>query len=211
MKAGRNKLTAILITGIVTLSLSTLAGGQSAPTDAGQADSRPVPANTRADDNSIENQQLGDGDDSEFLGGTMRMLLSLALVVVLIFVARWLLSKRGRLGAAGGGGEPIEVVARTAVGPRQHLLIVRFGRRLVLVGASGTSFSALGQIDDAEEAEELLRSAAASQSTFQGIFKRKARRFAGAEDIDGLEETSNPLREVTDKMRKRLAGEKDKA
>ncbi len=82
--------------------------------------------------------------------------LAFALVVGLIFAARWLLKKTGRP-APGSAGGAMEILARTRVSSRQQLLLVRVGRRLVLMGEGPSGMTALSEFSG-EEADELLLS-----------------------------------------------------
>ena len=50
----------------------------------------------------------------------------------------------------------IQVVSRSALSPRQQLVLVQVGRRLVLVGSSGSEMNPLCQIDDPDEVAEVL-------------------------------------------------------
>ena len=61
----------------------------------------------------------------------------------------------------------MQVIARTTLTPKQHVALVRLGRRFVMVGVSPDRIDRLCVIDDAPEVSELLvrlNSAAGSQS-----------------------------------------------
>lgn len=78
------------------------------------------------------------------------------LVALSVIVKR--LSRRG--GATAAGNPVIEVLARTALSPRQNLCLVRLGRRVVLLGVGGDQARTLVEINDPVEAAELIGAAA---------------------------------------------------
>lgn len=105
---------------------------------------------------------------------------SLAAVIGLIGLFAWGyravtssgFSRRGRRAGV------IEIVSRTALSPRQGLVLVRVGPRMVLVGTTHERLSALDVIDDAELcarlAGEELRENRGAPGTFQAVMERHA-------------------------------------
>ncbi len=105
---------------------------------------------------SIEDDPL-DGDlNRKRPGGWWQTILALGLVIVLILATRFGLQRLGVRAQLASG--PIEVLTRMGVGSRQQLMLVRFGERLILVGASQGSLTALAEADGAEEIESLMAS-----------------------------------------------------
>jgi flagellar biogenesis protein FliO len=95
-------------------------------------------------------------------GGAMavdlpRLALSTLIVIVLIFVLAWLY-KRFVLGGKGGlkGRQAVRVIGRTMLEPRKSVLLLHVGRRVLVVGDTGTQMSSLGEITDPEEVALLL-------------------------------------------------------
>jgi flagellar protein FliO/FliZ len=82
--------------------------------------------------------------------------LALGGVIVLILVMRWI--GKGILPGSKNArsSRVVQVLVRSAVGPKQQLMLVQVGRRLVLVGAGGAEMNPLCQIDDPDEVAELL-------------------------------------------------------
>ena len=114
----------------------------------------------------IENRPVDpDRDGRDGSGGAgggwrawARMILALAVVVALVFALRWAVRRFGRpFGPAGGPG-PVRVLARAGVSPRQELLLVRMGRRILLIGAGADGLTALAEATDPEEIAELEQS-----------------------------------------------------
>lgn len=125
-----------------------------APAGPGGSDTRPV-APRRDDD--AEDRAVG-SDGGKGLGGSvLRTVLALGVVVALIFVLRFVLRRFGPGRQGRGRGGPMTVLARTSVSPRQQMLLVRLGRRLVLVGSGPEGMVSLAEVRDADEVAELVR------------------------------------------------------
>jgi len=92
------------------------------------------------------------------LDGWGRTVLALAIVLAVLLVLRSVLKRLGRRGAAARGGA-MDVLARTSVSPRQQLLLVRLGSKLILMGSSPAGLSALHVVSDPEEVAELTEAA----------------------------------------------------
>jgi flagellar biogenesis protein FliO len=77
-----------------------------------------------------------------------RMVLMLAAVCAMAMVTlRWGLR---RLVAPPGAGSPVEVVSRTVVEPRRAILVVRVGRRHLVVGSSEAGMQLLAEVTSEE-------------------------------------------------------------
>lgn len=110
-----------------------------------------------------------------------RVLLALSGVVALIFLLR-AAAKRVFPGAAvHGATSAVKILARTSISPKQHLLVIQFGRRLVLVGDTGANLNPLCEITDADEIAGILaRSRDESISAarrFESLFGRARKDF----------------------------------
>lgn len=102
---------------------------------------------------------------------------ALAGVVVLIFVLRWAGKSLSGKVTNKNGGRGVEVLSRSMVSPRQQMMVVRFGRKILLVGSSGGEMTPLCQIDQPDEVAEVLAQVNAGKSPTQSF--RAA--FSGAE------------------------------
>ena len=89
-------------------------------------------------------------------------LVSLTAVLALIFLLGYL-AKRFVLPGTRLGNRELEVLARTYVGPKQSIAIVKAGRRLMVVGVTANQVSLLISLDDPVEAAELMGHLAARQ------------------------------------------------
>ncbi|HET6427440.1 MAG TPA: flagellar biosynthetic protein FliO [Phycisphaerae bacterium] len=103
--------------------------------------------------------------------------VALAIVVGLLFGLRWLLRRLGARGQAAADSDVIQVLARMSLSPKERLLLVRLGGRLVLVGSGTAGLTALCEITDPLEVSELTERAAAAGGTgLKDLFRGKSRR-----------------------------------
>ena len=120
-----------------------------------------LPPKDPAQGGDLEDQPVGKGKDG-WIGGYLQTLLALALVVALIFITRSLIRRYVPGGRIAKRDQALGILARTNVGPGRQLLVVRFGRRLLLLGSGPDGLSNLCEVRDREEADELLNSIAGS-------------------------------------------------
>jgi len=125
-----------------------------APAGGQQADTRPVRAVERS---RIEDKTVASGGGGGMWVAVLRTVLALAVVAALIFGLRILLRRFGAGRLVGRTSGPVSVLGRTSVSPRQQLLLIRVGRRLVLVGSGPEGMAALMEIRDADEVADLVR------------------------------------------------------
>jgi len=94
--------------------------------------------------------------DGGWGGGWLRTAGALALVIGLIFLARFALRRFAPGVGKSAAGDRIEVVARTNLSARQQLCLVRLGRRLLLIGSGPEGMRTLAEITDPAEVADLL-------------------------------------------------------
>ena len=93
-------------------------------------------------------------------GSSLRMLLSIGsslLLVLSVFLALvWIYRKS--MAASGGRGlakQVVQVLGRTSIGPRQQLVLLRFGSKLVLVSLIQGEARTISEITDPLEVDQL--------------------------------------------------------
>lgn len=91
--------------------------------------------------------------------GLMQGLVGLIIVIGLIFAAGWLMKKIGPRASAGG---LVQVVGGTSVGPREKVVVVRFGGRTLLLGVAPGQVSLLDATDTVDAVDAGATSSAAS-------------------------------------------------
>ncbi len=96
--------------------------------------------------------------------GAINTLGALGLIIALILVGRWGWMRFG--GAVVARSTPaVEVLSRTSVAPRSHVLLVRVGGRILAVGESSAGLRTLTQIDEPDEVASLLEAVTAARPT----------------------------------------------
>ena len=113
-------------------------------------------------------------------------LAALGVVIALVFGLRWVLRRGGVATTNTPRGSVVEVLSRTTVAPRSHVVLMRVGQRILIVNDSPNGMRTLGVVDEPEEVAELLgaieadRPASVSKS-FSGVMGRLAGSWSGSE------------------------------
>ena len=118
-----------------------------------------------------------------------RVGLALAIVLGAIYVTNRVWRKMGMPGAGGRASGSLQVVSRLSIAPKQQILLIRVGRRLVLVGNTGTNMSALTEIVDPEEAGGLIGQVAvekdeSSTASFHSVLGDQEKQFEAETNVD---------------------------
>jgi len=124
----------------------------------------------------------------------LNTLAALGVVIAMVFGLRWLLRRGGVVATAAPRGSVVEVLSRTTVAPRSHVVLMRVGQRILIVSDSSAGMRTLGQVDEPEEVAELLGSIDSSSPTsmsasFQGAMKKLSGQWSDADaagDADGV-------------------------
>ena len=111
-------------------------------------------------------QRIGSSGWS-FLRDVWPLMAVLLLIGGMAFILKKFMPARGLL----AGSEALKIVARTHVAPKQQVVLVKLGRRLVLIGVSPERMSALSSIDDPDQVAMLLGEIASRQpNSMTGAF-----------------------------------------
>jgi flagellar biogenesis protein FliO len=142
-----------------------------------------VPLRNKPDTTSVRPAGAASNETSAIDGlDTRRIALSLAGVVTLILVlralARWLFPRAAMLKA----NRATRVLSRMPLGPRQQVILLQVGRRIVVVGESGTQLTALSELTDPDEIAALVGQieqdkAPSVGAAFGGLFSRARQPF----------------------------------
>jgi len=124
-----------------------------------------------------------------------------ALIVLALMVKRWGLGKGGS-GRRGG----LEILSRQYLSNKQSLCVVRFGKRVVCLGVTPERISTLAQLDDADEASQVVAAAARSlPSSFTQVLSTMPAPTAEIEQ-DGAPQTAGAPTSVVAKDVRQLLG-----
>jgi flagellar biosynthetic protein FliO len=126
---------------------------QNSPTPSPAFDARPIQRD--ASPSATDSPQAPITDIHANAFNPARVLLVLFGILALIFAMRWLMRRFFPNAVAHRSTRVMKVLSRTLVGPRQNLLLVQIGKRLVMVGDSGTQLNPLCHIDDPQEVEAI--------------------------------------------------------
>jgi flagellar biogenesis protein FliO len=113
--------------------------------------------------------------------------IALGGVILLIFGMRALGKKMVPGAGAARTSRAVQVLVRSTVSPRQQLMLIQVGRRLVLVGNSGAEMNALCQIDDPDEVAEVLGhiredKGSSVAKNFRTLFSKAGKAYEPPED-----------------------------
>jgi flagellar biogenesis protein FliO len=84
-------------------------------------------------------------------------LTALGVVIGLILLLRAGFAKLTGRTTASANNPVVEVLSRTSIAPKNHVLLLRLGRRILVVGDSSSGMNTLANIDDPEEVASLLQ------------------------------------------------------
>lgn len=85
-----------------------------------------------------------------------RVVLALGAVVGLIFLLRWVAKRFFGVTSVGRSSRAIQVLSRSPLSPRQHLVVLRVGQRLLIVADGGGQMNTLTEITDPDEVAALI-------------------------------------------------------
>lgn len=85
-----------------------------------------------------------------------RVLAALAIVLGLIFLLRWVSRCFFPTAMGRARNRAVEVISRSPLSPKQQVMLLRVGQRLIVVGDSGSQLSPLCQITDPDEVAALV-------------------------------------------------------
>ncbi|MFP4144531.1 MAG: flagellar biosynthetic protein FliO [Phycisphaeraceae bacterium] len=182
------------------------------------ADSAEAGESAAAATPAIEQRQLGEIEDPmgnrlsrdaelDDDGWMLSTLAALGLVIGLILLLRWGWTRMG--GKVAAGSSPVvEVLSRTTVAPRNHVLLLRVGGRILVVSDSAGGMRTLESVTDPEEVAELLQGVTAAKETSASrSFGQLLGRFGGDYDQpDPLETGLDDEEHLVDRAREGVSG-----
>lgn len=121
-------------------------------------------------------------------GWLLSTLAALGVVLVIIFGIRWVLKRGGVASPSVASGSVVEVLSRTTVAPRSHVVLMRVGQRILVVSDSSAGMRTLASVHDAEEVAELLGAVDASKSSsmtqnFGSVMKKLSGQWSSEEEV----------------------------
>jgi len=154
-------------------------------------------AKPAGDAGGIESRRVfdGEGEDPESLASRppymdmVKLAAALGLVLGLAVAGAWGVKRFGPRSARIFGGEMIKVLARTYLGPRQMVCLVKVPGKLLVLGSTQQSVSTLAEIDDPARVEKVLaffesRSPKGASETFRNILSGVTGCGGGGEEFE---------------------------
>ena len=198
-------LCCALILGILLCAASSFAAP---PADAKDVHSAPAVVkappskidSTPLSHEAVTSSPVNDSKDSTSNLETPRVAVALAAVIALILLLRF---GARRFFDLPGGHRPtgaVQVLSRTVVAPRQHVVLLKVGKRIIVVGDSGGQMSSLGDIADPDEVASLVghireEKLTVSAKAFGSLFRR------AKDDLEEAPETeANPPAPISDQF-----------
>lgn len=99
-----------------------------------------------------------------------RIGMALGCVLIIIYLSQKAWRKFGLPGVAGKSTQSLQIVSRMGLSTRQQILLIRVGRRCVLVANNGTQMNPLCEISDPDEVAMLLGQSAPASSESASSF-----------------------------------------
>ena len=168
--------------------------------------------NAAATQSSVSSPKSAPSDPLE----TRRVVLALGAVLLAVYVVHRVWRRLGMPGSPNKPGQTLQIMSRLAISPRQQILLIRVGRRFVLVGNSGTQMNPLCEISEREEAAALLgntvtESKESISATFNDVLDGAQHQFnidaqpkppnAASEEDASLTAARDELTSMMDKVR----------
>ena len=137
-----------------------------------------------------------------------RVLLALAIVLAIIFFLKWAGRRFFTTPSAGRSSRAVQVLARSVLSPKQQVVLIQVGRRVLVAADSGAQMSPLAEITDPDEVAALVGQLRAEKdasvgnavagmggamgTAFGGLLARVRKHFGRGSD-DGDDETDGAV------------------
>ena len=168
-----------------------------------------APVSLRAAEADIEGKALKTSTSQKGLepdGYWPRVILSLAAIAGLIFLARHLLRRAGNSSRFLGRCQAMEVLARSPISMKHQMVLVRLASRVLLVGVGPAGMNTLCELTDAREIAQVLDQLhKGGGDEFLKKLQDKSAEFSQAAGGDA--QSPGSLRRLSDKLQNELREE----
>lgn len=149
------------------------------------------------------------GPEAERPGGVswmMQTLTALGIVIGLALAVRFIYARMG--GKIASHASPVvEVLSRTTVAPRSHVMLLRVGGRVLVVSDSSAGMRTLASLEDPEEVADVLGSvSAAKPASISRGFSQLLQRFGDDHEQDAHAGLEDDLHKPTGKVKESVSG-----
>jgi len=105
---------------------------------------------------------------SEYFG---QIMLSLILVLLIIFLAAWLLRRYGRFPGVADGN--LKVIGALSVGQRERILLLQVGKEQIVVGVTSSKITTLHQLEEPVQVKDNVPVSSQFSQRLQEALKSK--------------------------------------
>ena len=137
-------------------------------------DSKPILQPSDLDNQSQVSPKSTNSEDQSYLLNTIT---ALGIVIAIIFLLKKIISKMSGTVSTKTNNSLVELLSRTSVAPRNHVLVLRVGQRVLIVSDSSQGLRTLSEITNPEEIAHILANVSAGKPnsvsrSFNQLFKR---------------------------------------
>ncbi|MDA3878397.1 MAG: flagellar biosynthetic protein FliO [Halothiobacillus sp.] len=120
-----------------------------------------------------------------------KMMLSLFVVLVLMFLVVWLLKRTGRFEGR-AGNYPLRVLTQMTVGTRERVLLIAVGDRQMLLGVTSGQIESLGWVDPPIEIDTSKKNSSPvhMNNAFARLLQNQIRPNAQNNEVKGADSSS---------------------
>lgn len=169
-----------------------------------------------------ENQKLGEFSNSG--SWVLNTITALGVVISLIFAMRLVMNKLSGRAVMGGRTGIVEVLSRTSISPRNQIMLLRLGQRIIVVSEGPNGVRTLANLDDPDEVAGLLTTINSSKpgsitQSFNQLLNRAdtemdnpagfTAEHGGDEDEHLVDKTRNELSSLLSRIRSMSKGGRD--
>ena len=126
------------------------------------------------------------GPTANAVGDLSHVVVALAIIIGIIFGLRWVARRLALVPTVGRSGRGVRLLSRTVLSPKQQVLLIQVGRRVVVVGDAGAAgMRPLCEITDPDEVAALIGDVKSAEAngpaakSFGNLFRRAAEPFGG--------------------------------
>ncbi|MFG0249589.1 MAG: FliO/MopB family protein [Phycisphaeraceae bacterium JB051] len=171
------------------------------------------------DSNPNEEEPLGSFSDTG--SWILNTITALGVVIALIFAMRMGMNKLSGRPVMGGRSGIVEVLSRTSLSPRNQVMLLRLGQRIIVVSEGPAGVRTLANVDDPDEVAGLLTTISASKpgsisQSFNQLLNRAdtemdnpsgfTREHGGDDDEHMIDKTRNELSSLLSRIRAMSGG-----
>jgi|GEM_PF-4441431 len=155
-------------------------------------------------------RDVGKQSGEESGGGWMlNTFTALGLVLLLIWGLRSLLLKASGRPVASSVNPTVQVLSRVSIAPRNHVVLLKLGQRVLVVGDSTAGLQPIAEITEPDEIADILTTVASSKpnsisQSFSQLLNRANNDYEGESDI--ATEGADDHEFTIDRARDRVSG-----